>query len=148
MISTSTQTLTQPGTAQKGRKTVLLVNGLFLALVGGLFMVFDLVSFYWGVGPLGAMLHGVLYTIGFVEAHGLALIIGLLMLRAWRTEPLAIWHLVGASVHLLLGGANLLFWQLVIALDVVALEIVVTAIHGLLFAAQLYWFLRIHAENR
>lgn len=148
MISTSSQLFTQPGAVQTVRKLVLLANGLFLMLAGGLFLVFDLLSFYFGAGPLGTMLTGVLYTIGMVEAHGLALIIGLLLLRAGRIEPQPLWHLVGAGVHLLLGGANLLFWQLFIELDVVPMEILVTGIHGFLFAAQLVCFLRIRTGNR
>jgi hypothetical protein len=45
--------------------------------------------------------------IGFIEAHGLALIIGVPL---WQAAPLRIWHLTAAAVHLLLGTANLVFW--------------------------------------
>jgi hypothetical protein len=35
--------------------------------------------------------------------HGLAFILGFLLLQAARWEPAARWHLLGAGIHLLLG---------------------------------------------
>lgn len=123
--------------ALKLRKTVLLLNGLFLTGMGGAFAVFDLWSYYLGGGPLGPILHNLLYTIGFFEAHGLACILGLLLLRARWVDPAPVWHLVGATIHLLLGSANLLFWPLAVQWQAEGPELVVTTIHGLFVVAQL-----------
>jgi hypothetical protein len=72
--------------------------------------------------------------------HGLAFILGLLLLRAARWEPAARLHLLGAGIHLLLGTSNLLFWAFIVAMDVVMAEIVITTIHFLLFGTQLVCF--------
>ena len=45
------------------------------------------------------------------------LILGVLL---WRAEPLRSWHLTAAAVHVLLGTANLVFWQIFIAADMLA----------------------------
>jgi hypothetical protein len=53
-------------------------------------------------------------AVGFVEAHGLALILGVLF---WRAASLRSWHLAAVAVHVLLGTANLVFWQTFIVMD-------------------------------
>ncbi|MEZ4681521.1 MAG: hypothetical protein R2932_45645 [Caldilineaceae bacterium] len=111
-----------------------------MTTMGGAFALFDLWGYYLGGGPLGPILHNLLYTIGFFEAHALACMLGLLLLRAQRVDPAPVWHLVAATIHLLLGGANLLFWPLAVQWHVEGPEMVVTAIHGLLVIAQLICF--------
>ncbi|HLO16853.1 MAG TPA: hypothetical protein VK206_18610 [Anaerolineales bacterium] len=125
----------------KFRKTILAINGIFLMAVGGLFTIFDLTAYLFGVGPLGSYLYGLHYTIGFVEAHGLAFFLGLLLFRVAAADPKPYWHLLGVGIHLLLGGSNLIFWQLAIDWNAVRPEIVVTVIHGLFAVLQLscYW---------
>jgi hypothetical protein len=73
--------------------------------------------------------------IGFIEAHGLALIIGILL---WRAEPSRSWHLTGAAVHVLLGTANLVFWQIFIAADALLGGYVTTSLHWLFAGLQLF----------
>ncbi|MEZ4710143.1 MAG: hypothetical protein R3A44_23265 [Caldilineaceae bacterium] len=123
--------------AFKLRKTVMLINGLFLTGMGGAFALFDLWGYYLGSGPLGSIMHNLLYTIGFFEAHALACILGLLLLRARQVDPAPVWHLVGAAIHLLLGSANLLFWPLAVQWQAERPEMVVTTIHALIVIAQL-----------
>jgi len=140
MNTTAARSLAQPSTKLNVRKVVLYVNGAFLTLMGGPFAIFDLLSYFWGIGPLGATFHHVGNTVGLFEAHGLAFILGLLLLRAARWEPVARWHLLGAGIHLLLGTSNLLFWSFIVAMDAVTAEIVITAIHWLFFGLQLVCF--------
>lgn len=71
---------------------------------------------------------------GFIEAHGLALIFGVLLSRA---TPSLAWHLGAASVHLLLGGANLAFWRFFIEADMLAVGVGTTTAHALFAALQL-----------
>ncbi len=73
-------------------------------------------------------------AIGFVEAHGLALIIGVLL---WRAPPQRVWHLTATAVHVLLGTANLAFWQLFVASDMLMVGYVTTVLHGLFAILQL-----------
>jgi len=140
MNMTIERTVTQSATMLIRRKALLYANGIFLTLMGGPFVVFDLLSYFWGSGPLGQQFYAVGYAVGFVEAHGLAFILGLLLLRAARWEPVAFWHLLGAGIHLLLGSCNLLFWPFIVAMDVVMIEIVITSLHFLLFGLQALCF--------
>ena len=64
----------------------------------------------------------------------LALIIGVLL---WRAEPLRLWHLTAAAVHVLLGTSNLVFWQIFIAADALLMGYVTTSLHWTFVALQL-----------
>jgi len=75
-----------------------------------------------------------------VEAHGLALLIGLLFLRIAAPNPQPHWHLFADGVHFLLGGANLLFWDSFVQFGLVAPAIVATLFHGVFLIAQGYCF--------
>lgn len=132
----------QTAPALRVRKTVLLVNGLFLTAMGGFFAIADLWGYFLGGGPLGPIMHNLLYTIGFFEAHALACILGLLLLRARRVDPVPVWHLVAAVIHLVLGSANLLFWPLAVQWHAEVAETVVTIIHGLFFLSQLICYVQ------
>lgn len=140
MSTTTVHPISQVSTMPNLRRIVLYVNGAFLALMGGPFAIFDLLSYFWGTGPLGMLFHNVGNTVGLFEAHGLAFILGLVLLRAARWEPVARWHLLGASSHLLLGTSNLIFWSFIVSMGVVTAEIVITSIHFLFFGLQLVGF--------
>jgi hypothetical protein len=114
--------------------------------MGGPFAIFDLLSFWFGAGPLGNMLHNELLTVGLFEAHGLALMMGLILLRAARFDPRPAWHLLGAGIHLLLGSSNLIFWALFSVWGVVTGEIVTTVIHWLFVVAQLVCLWKARAD--
>jgi hypothetical protein len=106
---------------------------LILASAGGLFT--DISGSFFGSGPEAILLGDAPGTgIGFIEAHGLALIIGVTL---WRIAYSRSWHAVLAAVHMLLGTANLLFWQFFIAADVLVVGYVTTAAHFLFVVAHL-----------
>lgn len=140
-MSTSSESLPAryeaPPSLLRGRRAILVANGLFLVVVGAVQMSFELLGHHFGIGPLAQAFAGSPYTIGFVEAHGLALIFGVLFLRAAagrEIEPF--WHGTAVVIHLLLGGANLLFWQSFITFDLVPMGIAATAVHAVLVIAQ------------
>lgn len=115
-----------------GARRILLLNGLFLLVAGGGALILDLVAYFTGGGLFGpsiAQMPGA--SVGFVEAHGLAAIIGWLLLRAARqarVEP--IWCATALAVHLLLGSANLVFWQdAFVRFDLFPMGVVTTACH-------------------
>jgi hypothetical protein len=117
------------------RKTLLRANAVFLLVAAAGGMSTDLAGAFLGSGPFAKVLAAAPDTaIGFVEAHGLALIIGCLL---WQAEPVRKWHLTAAAVHALLGISNLAFWQLFIAADMLVMGYVTTSLHGLFFALQL-----------
>jgi hypothetical protein len=123
-------------------------NGAFLALVGGAQMIFELLSHFGSVGPLGRIFAGSHYTIGFFEAHGLALLIGLLLIFVAAADPKRFWHGFAVCVHVLLGGANLLFWSSFVVWGLVPMGIAATAFHGLFLVAQAYCFVHTSTPER
>lgn len=109
------------------RKLLLRANAIFLmaASVGG--FVTDLRGAFAGTGAMAKVIAAAPHSaIGFVEAHGLAFIIGVLL---WRADTSRSWHVTAAAVHLLLGTANLVFWQIFIAADMLTVGYVTTALH-------------------
>lgn len=114
---------------------LLLINGLLLAAVGAVQLAFDLAGAFLGIGPVAA-LHGNPAAIGLAEAHGLALILGIVLVLK-RNAGGATWHWTAAAVHALLGGANLMFWSSFEAYGLVPMGLAATIGHGLLVAAEL-----------
>jgi hypothetical protein len=93
------------------RRIVILINGGFLALVGGVQVIFELIGHHTGAGPYGAVFNGSPYTIGWVENHGLAFLIGVLFLTVAARDGRRFWHVFALAVHVLLAAANLAFWS-------------------------------------
>jgi len=120
---------------ERTRIRILRANAVFLALgsLGGLRM--DILGAFFAAGPASKLIAAVPGSaIGFIEAHGLALIISVLL---WRAEPLRSWHLTAAAVHLLLGTANLVFWQFFVIADALLAGYVTTSLHWLFVTLEL-----------
>jgi hypothetical protein len=115
---------------------LLLVNGTALAGTGVVQSMFDLSGHFLNKGPLAGSLHGNLDTLAFLEAHGLAVIVGILLIVHRRAVD-ARWHWVAAATHTLLGGANLMFWPIFAHYDLVPMGIVATAMHIFFAVTQL-----------
>jgi hypothetical protein len=113
----------------------LRLDGIFLLLAGSAAMLTETIGHFFGVGPL-ASTRGSPHTIGGFEAHGLAIIIGVLLLYAARRADRRLWHTVGLCTHLLLGSANVLFWSSFVRQDLVLVGIVTTALHAIFVVAQ------------
>jgi hypothetical protein len=109
-------------------RKVLQFDGGFLLLAGGAAMIVETLGHFLGVGPF-AQTKGSPYTIGGFEAHGLAIILAVLFIRAANLLDRSLWHQVGLVVHLLLGGSNLLYWSSFIQLDVVPMGVITTILH-------------------
>jgi hypothetical protein len=118
------------------RRHVLRANALYLGLASISALHADVLGAVFGLGPLGPVFAAVPHAaVGFVEAHGLALIVGVLL---WRATPAPVWHATAAVVHTLLGGANLAFWPLFGAAGMVGVGVVTTALHVLFALLQAY----------
>lgn len=118
------------------RRGLLTVNGVFLTVVGGAGVLAELLAYYARSGPLGEAFHASPYAIGWVENHGVACLIGVLMLAVGRRDLRRFWHGFALALHALLGLANVAFWASFQAFDVVAMGVVTTAAHALLVAAH------------
>jgi hypothetical protein len=117
------------------RTLLLRANAVFLLAASTAGMISDLAGAFLLRGPVGLVLEKVPHAaIGFVEAHGLAFIIGVLL---WRAEPARLWHGTAAAVHVLLGTSNLVFWPLFGFAGMLAVGYVTTALHGVFAALQL-----------
>lgn len=115
----------------------LLLRGdalfLVVAATGGLIM--DVAGSFFGVGPVATLLAGAPGAgIGMIEAHGLALIIGILV---WRSPYARHWHVVLAAIHALLGTANLLFWPFFAATGTLTMGYATTSAHWGLVVAHI-----------
>src|ERR1700692_110067 len=119
------------------RRWLLLANGVFLVVVGGgVSVVFELLAYYAGIGPYGYLFDESPYAIGWVEAHGLAFIIGVLLLTVAARAGRRFWQVLAAGVHTLLGTANLLFWDSFVVFGMVPMGIAATVVHFVLVAAH------------
>lgn len=123
-------------------RLLLRADGVFLCVAGGMAMVMDAVGHFRGIGPLAGML-GSPHSIGGFEAHGLALILGVLIFRH-ATAPARIrWHWVALAVHVFLGGSNLLFWSSFEQLKLIPVGIATTAFHVLFVALHVLCLARL-----
>jgi hypothetical protein len=113
---------------------VLRLDAAFLGLAGASGLVNDLNGAFTGRGPVGLVLRDVPEAaLGFCEAHGLAVILAVLILTARSERRL---HVAVAATHLLLGAANVTFWELFVTGNVLAVGYVTTALHALFFGLQ------------
>lgn len=109
------------------RTTILRANALYIGVAGFAGVIFDIRGVLYGVGPQGRALANAPHAgIGFVEAHGLAVILAVLL---WRARPDRAAHLTAVAVVALLGTANLAFWQAFVAMDALVMGYVTTALH-------------------
>ena len=129
-------TETAPDPTARARRRVLLVDGVFLAVVGALQVTFELLGYFAGAGPLGAVFHGSPYTIGWVENHGFALLVGVLLMAVAATDGQRFWHRFAIAVHVLLGAANVVFWSSFAFFGLVAMGVAATAAHVLFIGAH------------
>lgn len=106
----------------------LRLDGFFLGLAGTVAMVAETVGHFLGIGPFANM-YGSPFTIGGFEAHGLAVIVGALLIRASSIGERKLWHLVGLATHILLGGANILYWTSFVQQGLVNVGIATTVLH-------------------
>ena len=116
-------------------RLALRLDGAFLLIVGTVAMVLEVVGHFGSVGPLAHLSHSP-YTIGGFEAHGLAAILGALLIRNAANDDLRPWHVSALAIHLLLGGANLAFWLSFTAFGMVPMGIVTTVVHAVLVVAH------------
>jgi len=117
------------------RKQVLRANAVYLGLasIGGLLLL-DVPGAFFSRGPLSRIITAPYEAIGFLEAHGLALVMAVLL---WRAAPLRSWHFTAAAVHMLLGTANLLFWPIFAASGTLPMGYITTSLHWIFAALQL-----------
>jgi hypothetical protein len=117
------------------RHLILRANALYIGLAGFAGVIFDIRGVLYGTGPQGRATAGAPHAgIGFVEAHGLAVILAVLL---WRARPERASHITALAVVALLGTANLAFWQTFIVMDALTMGYVTTGLHWTFVALNL-----------
>lgn len=111
------------------RTFILRADALTLGLFGLFGLTTDLLSYFAGKGAWKDVLFHNPLAVGAVEAHGLAIVLAVLLLRHAAANDTVPWHFTAVSAHLLLGTCNLVFWQIFVHVNVVPLGIVATAYH-------------------
>ncbi len=117
-------------------RVILWADALFLGMVGLVLAVLEFLG-HFGSGPLARIFEGQPFSIGFFEAHALAMTIAVVLFWAGSSQQPAPWHLLAGGVHLILGGANLVFWSSFQVSDMVGPGVVATAAHGLFLIVHL-----------
>lgn len=114
---------------------LLTLNGGFLVLVGAIQLALELIG-HAGAGPYASMFADSPYTIGFAEAHGLALLVGATLLAQRRQPVRRLNHVLPLCAHLLLGTANIVFWASFTTWGLVVPGLVATIGHGVFVLAH------------
>ena len=91
----------------------------------------EALAYFGNVGPNAAVFGESPYTLGFFEAHALAVVLAAVLARGARA-PTAGHHVLAAAVHAVLGAANLLFWPAFAAFGMVPAGVVATGLHAAL----------------
>ena len=92
-------------------RRVLRWDGTILVGVGLAQVVNEALSHYGSTGIQGDTFADSPYTIGFIEAHGLGAMIGVMLLWAARQPSRRFFHKLAIAVHFFLGAANVVFWS-------------------------------------
>ena len=121
------------------RTSLLAVNGYFLLGFGLMMVALATGAHFFARGPLTPIFHGALplATFSFVEAFGLAAILGAIFIRVSRSNYPPFWNIVAAVTHLFLGSANIIFWPFFVEIiNLQAVGVVATIIHSAFFALE------------
>jgi hypothetical protein len=129
------------------RKRILMVNAAILGLFGAIsFFMLDVRGIWFDSGPQTAVLRGMPAAgVGFLEAHGLAVILAIWFWRAGRADdPERAWHFTAAATHALLAACNITLWSIFVICDVLTLGYVSTGVHCVFAVLQLWAALSVH----
>jgi hypothetical protein len=121
---------------QSQRALILRADAALLALFGLLGLAMDLLGYFAGVGAWRTVFLNNPLAVGAVEAHGLAILLAVLLLRHARAQATGAWHWTAVAAHLLLGMCNLAFWQVFVNVGLTPLGVVATAYHFAFVAAN------------
>jgi hypothetical protein len=123
------------------RKLILRTDALILGVFGIFGLTMDLLSYFAGLGTWQQQFFNNPLAVGVVEAHGLAIMMSVLLLRFAGRSDRPTGHLLAATIHLLLGTANLIFWQAFLDTNQLPLGYITTGFHGLFVALNALCFM-------
>ena len=109
-------------------------------------MALELLGHFARIGPHADTFGGSSYTIGFVEAHALAVLLAVVFWRGAR-RPARQLHLMAGSSHLILAAANFLFWSSFVTFGLQIPGAVATVLHLGLGTAHVFAVRAARGEN-
>ena len=113
------------------RKATLRADAIFLAVAGVFGLTSDLLSYVSGGGPFGAMFYQNPTVIGVVEAHALAILTAATLWYYSQSPFGAFGNWVGLSAHLVLGGSNVIWFEVFRRTQAEPQGVAVTLVHFL-----------------
>jgi hypothetical protein len=120
---------------ESARRLVLRANAVWLGGTAFASLLLDIAGIFFGRGATAQIVAAAPHAgAAFIENHGLAVILAVLL---WRAEPRRELHVAGAAAMALLGTCNLVFWSIYAAMGAQAMGYVTTSIHWILALAQL-----------
>jgi hypothetical protein len=122
-------------------RKILRFDAAFLLIAGSIQLALEIGGHFFKLGIYAQQFGQSPYTIGFFEAHGLAVLIALAMLFDNPKRGM-FWHRLLVAVHILLGGANLLFWQSFVTFDFVLPGVIATTLHIVFVMANGFYLLK------
>jgi tryptophan-rich sensory protein len=129
------------------RRTTLRVDAVFLTLAGVFGLVGDILSYRSGIGPFGTTFYQNPTVIGVVEAHSLAVLTAVTLWYCSQQRTGTFGHWVGLSAHLVLGGSNIIWFEVFSRVQAESQGVAVTVVHFLFVALNAFLILR-GGENR
>ena len=111
------------------RRTTLRVDAIFLTLAGLFGLVGDILSYVSGAGPFGTTFYENPTVIGVVEAHALAVLTAATLWHFSQKHAGTFGNWVGLSAHLILGGSNIIWFDVFSRLQADAQGVAVTVVH-------------------
>jgi hypothetical protein len=111
------------------KKTVLLIDGYFLAFMSTAAGAIDLIGYFTGKGPFGGIYYQNSNTIGGFEAHCLAVIIGIIFIRKSKSAETGFFCKMAIAIHLALGTSNLIWFQVFYDTNTQPMGIITTFAH-------------------
>ncbi len=111
------------------RKTTLRIDALFLCAAGLFGLVSHLLSYASGAGPFGDTFHQNPLVIGVVEAHALAVVTAGTLWHLSRKPATNPGHWVGLVAHTILGGSNMIWFEVFTRVQAETQGLAVTIVH-------------------
>jgi preprotein translocase subunit Sss1 len=117
-------------------KRILKIHGITLLLLGSVMTMQTILGSFKGIGPLKFIYADPLRSVGLFEAYLLAAFSGSILLLLSGRHYQKEWHLLAATIHLILFVTNLLFWKAYALAGIVTIGYVATIAHALFIVLE------------
>lgn len=121
---------------KKQYNLVLRIHGIILLVMGIMMTIQTLLGCFKGIGILSFVHRDLLRAVGLFEAYLLAGFCGAVFIQLSGKYYRKEWHLLAATVHLILGVTNLIFWKAYALAGIVTIGYISTTAHALLIIVE------------